>query len=214
VDLVVTSPPYPMATMWSSEELPDFEQVWQRVAQVMADISSAIIVVDDAQVEGMPFFDEETAVLCQRAGLEPRKRFIWYKTGWKPFGRYEVDARHEYILWFSKGNAELRNITEKPVKTSTVWAFERYESNQPNREGSTWHKAPFCKNLAKYAIQLLSDKGDLIFDPFMGSGTTAVAADRLGRRWFGCDINPDYVEMALKRIEIDRQKRLQMALDF
>jgi len=57
-------------------------------------------------------------------------------------------------------------------------------------------------------------KSDLIFDPFMGSGTTAVAADRLGRRWFGCDTNPDYVAMAMKRIEADRQKQAQLEMTF
>ena len=46
----------------------------------------------------------------------------------------------------------------------------------------------------------------------MGSGTTAVAADRLGRRWFGCDNNPEYVAMALERIEKDRLERSQLEL--
>jgi len=49
--------------------------------------------------------------------------------------------------------------------------------------------------------------GDLIFDPFIGSGTTAVVADRLGRKFFGCDINPDYVAMALERLGRDRAGR-------
>ena len=43
--------------------------------------------------------------------------------------------------------------------------------------------------------------------PLMGSGTTAIAADRLGRRWFGCDTNPDYVKIALRRIERGREKQ-------
>ena len=42
--------------------------------------------------------------------------------------------------------------------------------------------------------------GDIIFDPFIGSGTTAVAAKKLGRHFFGCDINPEYVKMARKRV--------------
>jgi len=52
-----------------------------------------------------------------------------------------------------------------------------------------------------------TDEGDLVADFFMGSGTTAVVADRLGRKFFGCDINPDYVEMALQRLEKDRAGR-------
>ena len=45
---------------------------------------------------------------------------------------------------------------------------------------------------------------DIIFDPFMGSGTTAVACERLGRKWFGCELEPKYVEIAEKRIEAER----------
>jgi len=61
-------------------------------------------------------------------------------------------------------------------------------------------------------IRLISTEGDLVFDPFIGSGTTAVAADRLGRRWFGCDVSSDYVAMAMERIEADRLQRSQLAL--
>jgi len=48
----------------------------------------------------------------------------------------------------------------------------------------------------------------IIFDPFMGSGTTAVAALKLGRHFYGCDINPDYVKLANERIE---KARLEMS---
>jgi len=43
-----------------------------------------------------------------------------------------------------------------------------------------------------------------VFDPFMGSGTTAVACERLGRKWFGCELEPKYVDIANKRIEAER----------
>lgn len=67
-----------------------------------------------------------------------------------------------------------------------------------------WEKSEI---LLGYFVSLTTNEGDLIFDPFIGSGTTAVVADRLGRKFFGCDINPDYVEMALKRLEKDRTGR-------
>ena len=55
----------------------------------------------------------------------------------------------------------------------------------------------------QYMVRLMArvtDEGDLIFDPFMGSGTTAVAAKKLGRHYFGCDISEDYVKMARERV--------------
>ncbi len=61
-------------------------------------------------------------------------------------------------------------------------------------------------------IDATTNEGDWVFDPYIGSGTTAVAADRLGRRWFGCDINPEYVNMALERVVKDRIKRSQLEM--
>jgi len=57
-------------------------------------------------------------------------------------------------------------------------------------------------------LQLMDDGGNLVFDPFMGSGTTAVAALKLGRHFYGCDINEDYVKLANERVE---KARLEMA---
>ena len=54
--------------------------------------------------------------------------------------------------------------------------------------------------LMRWIIEKYSKPTDIIFDPFLGSGTTAVAAYQLGRRWFGCEINPEYCEIARKRI--------------
>ena len=56
-------------------------------------------------------------------------------------------------------------------------------------------------------IERVTNPDDLIFDPFIGSGTTAVVADRLGRNFFGCDISEEYVKMALERLEKDRAAR-------
>ena len=53
----------------------------------------------------------------------------------------------------------------------------------------------------KWLIQTMSNEGDTIFDPFMGSGTTGVAAIQLGRNFIGCEIDPDYFAIAKKRIE-------------
>ena len=56
------------------------------------------------------------------------------------------------------------------------------------------------ESLAERCILLGSAEGDLVLDPFMGSGTTAVAAAALGRRFIGCELNPDYVQMAARRL--------------
>lgn len=63
------------------------------------------------------------------------------------------------------------------------------------------HPAPFPDELPSEQIAMWSNEGDLVYDPFMGSGTTAKAAHQLGRRWIGSEISSEYVELANKRLE-------------
>jgi len=62
-------------------------------------------------------------------------------------------------------------------------------------------KATFSLDIPWKAIKILSYKEDIIFDPFNGSGTTCLAAEKLGRKWIGCDISEKYCEVARKRIK-------------
>lgn len=62
------------------------------------------------------------------------------------------------------------------------------------------HSAAFPVELPKWFIKLFTQPGDLVLDPFIGSGTTAVAALQLGRRYCGIDLDPHYVEMARRRV--------------
>jgi DNA modification methylase len=81
----------------------------------------------------------------------------------------------------------------------------------PNRQ--TWYKqesipehhATFPMALPEYFIENYSKPNDLIFDPFCGSGTTCVAAKRLGRRYIGVDISPEYCDIARKRLEAEEK---------
>lgn len=66
----------------------------------------------------------------------------------------------------------------------------------------TPHPTQKPEELLRKIILASSNPGDLVVDPFLGSGTTAVVAEQLGRRWQGCDISPEYCEWAVKRIEL------------
>ena len=63
------------------------------------------------------------------------------------------------------------------------------------------HFAVYPEALCTKPILSSSRIGDVVFDPFVGGGTTAVVAKKLGRKFLGCDINPDYVKFAMKRLE-------------
>lgn len=66
--------------------------------------------------------------------------------------------------------------------------------------GVAWHPAAFPLRLATRVVRLFSYPGDVVLDPFLGSGTTAVAAAGLGRRWLGAELDPDFAQRARQRI--------------
>lgn len=80
----------------------------------------------------------------------------------------------------------------------TVWDYRAsvHEKNQTKFK----HPATFPDRLAEDLVRCFSAPGDLVLDPFLGSGTTAVVAAKLGRRFVGCEIAPEYVEIAKARL--------------
>jgi DNA modification methylase len=73
------------------------------------------------------------------------------------------------------------------------------ECKTESSQGS--HSAPFPRTLAEFFVKAFSDAGDLIFDPFTGSGTTIAAAHVLGRKGYGCEISPAYCDVILRRLQ-------------
>lgn len=74
-------------------------------------------------------------------------------------------------------------------------------------------KATFSMDIPMKAIKILTYKNDIILDPFMGSGTSAVAAETLGRRWLGIELSPNYTDIARKRVNAFIEERKQLELE-
>jgi site-specific DNA-methyltransferase (adenine-specific) len=112
----------------------------------------------------------------------------------------------EYILWFRKAGSR-KDITDELRKKSalTPYEFKKYGMQiweiKPERASKIGHPAPFPVELASRIIKIGSFVGDIVLDMFFGSGTTGAAAEILGRRWIGIELNPEYCEIAKKRIE-------------
>lgn len=162
-----------------------------------------------------------TTILQDRLGLLLRGEIVWQKargaTGSTAWGSYR-----------SASNPVLRDLTERVVVASkgrlsrAVTRPERAERGLPSVASVTadefmeatldvWeigpesatrvgHPAPFPVELPRRVIELYTYEGDLVLDPFMGSGSTAVAAVRSGRRYMGYDTDADYVAAARKRL--------------
>jgi site-specific DNA-methyltransferase (adenine-specific) len=110
---------------------------------------------------------------------------------------------HEYILVFSKESFSRKRShkTDTISKeeflewTKSVWTFPAVSAR------SIGHPAPFPEELPRRLIQLYTFKGDVVLDPFCGSGTACLAALKDGRHYIGYDIEPEYVKLADKRIK-------------
>ncbi|MEP7323371.1 MAG: site-specific DNA-methyltransferase, partial [Saprospiraceae bacterium] len=109
---------------------------------------------------------------------------------------------HEYILIFSKGDYKReKESKENSISkeqfiewTKSIWTMN---AESARRIG---HPAPFPEELPFRLIQLYSFKGDIILDPFMGSGTTALSAVKSERKFVGYDISKEYVALSEKRL--------------
>ena len=151
-----------------------------------------------------------------------RGEIIWHKGAgagvsmawgsWQSASNPVLRDVHEYILVFTKGSFSRNRVAgqENTISkeqflewTKSVWTMN------PESAKKVGHPAPFPIELPYRLIQLYTFKGDIVLDPFMGSGATAIAALQAERKYIGYDNNPEYVKLAEARIS---SYKLQMKL--
>lgn len=120
-------------------------------------------------------------------GLPLRQIIIWKKAGGINFNEGYFLPTFEVIYLIAK---PAFTLAPKANRFGDVWEI--------TQEKGSWHPAPFPIEIANRCIQ--ASKGQVIFDPFVGSGTVGVAAKQLGRDYIGIDISSDYCQKAEQRI--------------
>jgi DNA modification methylase len=142
---------------------------------------------------------------AQKLGYWVRSIIIWEKENFVPDPRLDRPSlSHEYVLMLTKSRTYRWN--EKTAKENgtdiettpqrqlrSVWTMSTSSGNG--------HPAPFPEELVKRCILLSTRKNDVVLDPFIGSGTTAVAAEGLGRRFIGIDAVKSYLNQAANSLE-------------
>lgn len=218
VHLMITSPPYNVSKEYDEdlsliEYLQLLENSFKETYRVLVNGGRACInVANLGRKPYIPLSDYISKMMID-IGFNMRGEIIWNKaasaspsTAW---GSWQSAANpilrdiHEYILVFSKGDykrekGEKENTISKEQFmewTKSIWTMN---AESARRIG---HPAPFPEELPYRLIQLYSFKGDIILDPFMGSGTTAVSALKTDRKFVGYDISKEYIDLAEKRIE-------------
>jgi len=126
-----------------------------------------------------------------------RQDIIWHKPNPMPESmRDRCTKAHEYIFLFSKNQNyyfDVDAIKEPTRRKRSVWNIQV----KPYKEA---HFAVYPPDLIEPCIKAGSEKGDIVLDPFMGSGTTAAVAKSLGRDYIGCELHENYGDLIRKRV--------------
>ena len=139
----------------------------------------------------------------QRLGFRIINQIAWSKPDPVPNALHTAFTHaHETLIWASKGkrhtfNYDLINSPNPTTQVSSVW---RIRAVPKNEKLMGYHPTQKPLRLVRRALLASSREGNLIFDPFCGSGTTAVAAKELGRFFVGAELEEEYCELAGRRI--------------
>jgi DNA modification methylase len=218
VHLMVTSPPYNVGKQYDNDlSLEDYLafllRVWKETHRVL--VPGGRMCINVANLGRKPYIPLHAFIAEQAIslGFLMRGEIIWNKAAsaspstawgsWKSASNPTLRDVHEYILVFCKGSFKRQNPSKRE---NTISRDEFLEYNK-----SVWniaaeparrigHPAPFPVELPRRLIQLYTFKGEIVLDPFMGSGQTAIAAMKSERQYAGYEIDGKYLELAKRRI--------------
>ncbi len=216
VHLMVTSPPYNVGKEYDADLSPNEYRsllcdVFRETHRVLVPGGRACVNV--ANLGRKPYLPLHALVIdiMREAGFLMRGEIIWDKSAsagvstawgsWKSASNPTLRDVHEYILIFSKssfqraGKHRKNTITKEQFLdyTKSIWSFPAESARKVG------HPAPFPVELPARLIQLYTFAGDVVLDPFCGSGTTCVAAREAGRYFVGYDCAEEYVKIARER---------------
>jgi len=219
IHLMITSPPYNVGKEYDKDltlgEYLDFiERVMREVYRVL--VWGGRVCFNVANLGRKPYLPLHAYLIhvFEKVGFLFRGEIIWDKgeavsgasTAWgswqSPLNPVLRD-QHEYIIVLSKGSFKRNKKNKKDTITReefleftrSVWRFP------PESAKKVGHPAPFPEELPYRCIQLYSFEGDVVLDPFAGSGTTCVVALKTGRHFIGIEIEEKYISIAERRIK-------------
>ena len=226
IDLTVTSPPYDNLRTYNGYSF-DFEAVAKELFRVTKHGGVVVWVVGDATIKGSETGTSfRQALFFKEIGFNLHDTMIWQKESFSnPFpNRYH--QVFEYMFIFSKGKLSTFNpimdrknkhggeivgstvresdgtLSARSKKLITEYGkrFNVWQQTVQKQRGENVHPAPFPEQLANDHIISWSNEGDLVYDPFMGSGTTAKMAIINKRNWIGSEISEEYCKIIERRI--------------
>ena len=232
IDLVFADPPFNIGIKYDvhNDNMPygeyyNWSEKWiKETYRLLKNNGTIYIAIGDE-------FAAEINVILKRAGFYFRNWIIWYYT----FGqnqRKKFNRAHTHILYFTK-NKERFTFNDRDIRVPSarqliykdkranpigkipddVWQFSRVCGTFKERIGK--HPCQMPEGLLELIIKTSSKEGDLVLDPFRGTGTTAALAKRLKRKFITMEISKEYYDIILKRLdgkvaEIKRNKKAEL----
>lgn len=222
--LVIADPPYNLGpefgidNEWvrSSEWLPWCREWLTQAQRVLAPGGSIFVY-------GIHHYQAYIQVLLYELGLQYRRQIIWnYENGWSRNTR-TLATHYEPLLWFSKGDDYTYHVIREPYKSAERLKHRITKNGKvwtPNPDGrmagDVWqfptlagrrfadervdHPTQKPMSITDRIVRHFSNPGDLVVVPFAGSGTECVSAKKNGRRFWGCDVKSEFVELARRRL--------------
>ena len=220
VALMVTSPPYNVGKDYDDDlTLGEYLDLLHRVLAETVRVlePGGRVAVNVANLGRKPYLplNHHVAGILQDLGLLLRGEIVWQKArgaagscawgSWRSAKNPTLRDVHEYVIVASKGAYRRSRIGRDTITkdefmeaTTSIWSIK------PASAKRIGHPAPFPVDLPKRLIELYTFEGDLVLDPFLGSGTTAVAAIETDRHFVGYDTDAAYLEIARTRIATAR----------
>jgi len=216
IDCVITSPPYDDLREYDGYSF-DFKNVACQLFRILKHDGVLVWVVGDQTKNGSESGTSfKQALYFKEIGFKLHDTMIYEKNSPR-FPAHRNGNRYtqifEYMFIFTKGKPVANLIIDKPNKWAGFKDWSGKMKNPVHEYGvrnNIWHyvtsfnsyghPAPFPLNLAKDHIRTWTNENDLIYDPFMGSGTVAVAALELNRNYIGSEISPNYCTMIKNRL--------------
>jgi DNA modification methylase len=225
IDLTVTSPPYDGLRLYDGYSF-DFENVAKQLFRVTKNGGVVVWVVGDSVVNGSESGTSfRQALFFKEIGFNLHDTMIYAKQNYIPLTHNRYEQQFEYMFVFSKGRPKTFNgmkIQSKGILGGIRGWYEadgttRGRNSKKERMPSSeklkpniWtytiggtrcgHPAVFPDKLAEDHILSWSNEGDIILDPFLGSGTTGKEARNLNRKFIGIELNEKYMDIAQSRI--------------
>lgn len=236
IDFVITSPPYDDIRNYNGYVF-EFEKIARELFRILKKGGVVIWVVADATIKGSETGTSfKQALYFKEIGFNIHDTMIYYKNNPMPQTGNRYHQHFEYMFAFSKGAPKTFNPITEPTKYQGLanmknrgqegtLNYEKVERTTEKKVGNVFfysigggistkdkiaynHPAIFPEKLVYDQIITWTNESDIIYDPFMGSGTTAKIAHLLNRHWIGSEISEEYVNIANERLKLITENNL------